>query len=324
MSGELLLISANPDDPAFLSQVGDVLDADVVTQPDPIKAVDLLAEKPFSGIFIDVARLDALKAFEMEVQKRFGLLGDQVQAARVHFIGDGPIHQRRDAIHSPFFAAFYERPLVDVEEAGRYYGRIMKAQEMQNGKTIENFLGEDGGVQPLSIERSGQKQEAVEAIRTYLAEGQVPLRISNTIANIADELLMNALYDAPGDEFGRPIYAVTSRDADRPLQGREQVDIKLGFDGSHFAFAVTDQFGNLDRARLLNHVSIIYKDTEYKLRKGGAGAGLGLATVLQTGGSLIYHCEEGRKTEAIFVTRVYENYRDFKSQFSFFAARFYT
>ena len=323
MGGELLLISKNPDDPAFVAEVAGVLDATVVTEPNPVQAVELLAQKSFHGIFIDVAKLDVLKAFEMEVQKRFGLLGDQVQAARVHFIGNGPIHEKRDAIQSPFFAAFYERPQENIEEAGSFYGRIMKAQELQNGRTIENFLGEEGGVQPLFIERSGQKQDAVEAIRNYLAQGQVPLRVANTIANISDELLMNALYDAPGDEFGRPIYAVTARDADRPLQGREQVDIKLGFDGTFFAIAVTDQFGNLDRARLLNHISINYKDTEYKLRKGGAGAGLGLATVLQTGGSLIYHCEEGRKTEAIFVTRIFENYRDFKSQFRFFAARFY-
>jgi hypothetical protein len=323
VSQELLLISKNPDDPAFLAEVAGVLGATVVTEPDPIRAVEHLAETAFSGIFIDVTRLDALKAFEMEVQKRFGLLGDQVQAARVHFISDGPISQRRDSIQSPFFAAFYERPSNNIEEAGRFYGRIMKAQEPANGGTIENLLGEEGGVQLLPIERSGQKQEAVEAIRNYLAEGQVPLRMTNTIANISDELLMNALYDAPGDEFGRPIYAVTSRDSDRALKGREQIEVKLGFDGSHFAISVMDQFGNLDRARLLNHISINYKDTEYKLRKGGAGAGLGLATVLQTGGSLIYHCEEGRKTEAIFITRIFDNFRDFKSQFRFFAARFY-
>lgn len=91
MSQELLLISKNPDDPAFLAEVAGVLGATVVTEPDPIRAVEHLAETAFSGIFIDVTRLDALKAFEMEVQKRFGLLGDQVQAARVHFISDGPI-----------------------------------------------------------------------------------------------------------------------------------------------------------------------------------------------------------------------------------------
>ena len=73
----------------------------------------------------------------------------------------------------------------------------------------------------------------------------------------------------------------------------------------------------------MNHVSINYREKEYKPRQGGAGAGLGLASILHTGGSLVYHCHEGVRTTAVLMTRVTESYRDFKSQFRFFSARFY-
>jgi hypothetical protein len=285
--------------------------------------MDHLVDHNFSAIFIDVSKLTRLRAFEMEVQKRFGLLGDQVQPSRMHFISDQPLSEKRDVTKSPFFGSFFQRPTNQVEAAGKFYGRVLLAGEEKGAEFLVRLLGEEGEVQEVALERSIQKQEAAEAVRNYLLQGMVPARIANTLTNVVDELLMNAIYDTPGDEFGKPLYSITARDEDRELSGRERVEMKIGFDGFHVGISVTDHFGSLDRSRLLNHVSINYRDQEYKLRQGGAGAGLGLASILNTGGSLLYHCEDGRRTEAILVSKVCENYRDFRSQFRFFSARFY-
>ena len=324
MSHEFLLISSHPDDPAFLAEVAGAVDAKVETAPDPMDALELLGKRNFAGIFLDVSNLRDLKDFEMGVQKQFGLLGDHIQASRFHFISDVPLGEKRDVIQSPFFGSFFQRPPSDqTEVAGKFYGRMMQANQGYGSKVLENFLGPDGGVQSLWLDRSSQKQEATEAVRQYMFQGKVPVRIANTIANVVDELLMNALFDAPVDEFGRALYSLTSRDADRVLSEEERVELRVGFDGYYLGLMVNDQFGTLDRNRLLNHVSINYRDKEYKPRQGGAGAGLGLGTILATGGSLSYHCEEGKRTTAVLTTRVTESYRDFKSQFRFFSARFY-
>jgi hypothetical protein len=323
MSKDVLLISDHPDDPAFLAEVAQVNRAQVHTAPDPERAIDKLEGHNFSAIFVDVSKVSRLRNLEMEVQKRYGLLGEQVQASRMHFISDKPLSEKRDVIQSPFFGSFFQRPASDVEESGKYYGRILSAGEERGANFLVRLLGEEGDVQEVSLERSAQKQEAAEAVRNYLIQGRVPARIANTLTNVVDELLMNAIYDAPGDEFGRPLYSITSRDEDRQLSGRETVEMKIGFDGLYLGVSVSDHFGSLDRTRLLNHVSINYRDQEYKLRQGGAGAGLGLASILNTGGSLLYHCEDGRRTEAILVSKVFESYRDFRAQFRFFSARFY-
>jgi hypothetical protein len=323
MSKDLLLISDHPEDPAFLAEVAQVLGAVVRTVPAPERAIDEFSTHQFHSIFVDVDKITKLRNLEMQVQQRFGLLGDQVQPSKMHFISDKPLSEKRDVTQSPFFGSFFQRPETNVETAGNLYGRILFAGEERGANFLERLLGEEGEVQTLVLERSAQKQEAAEAVRNYLLQGSVPARIANTLTNVVDELLMNAIYDAPGDEFGRPLYSITSRDEDRELSGRESVEMKIGFDGTHLAVSVTDHFGSLDRSRLLAHVSINYRNQEYKVRQGGAGAGLGLASILNTGGSLLYHCEEGRRTEAILVTRVFENYRDFRSQFRFFSARFY-
>ncbi len=323
MSKEVLLISDHPDDPSFLAEVVQQVGAELVTVPDPQRAMDHLESRGFAAIFFDVTKISKLRSLEMEVQKRFGLLGEQVQASRMHFISDKPLSEKREVIQSPFFGSFFQRPNGNSEEAGKYYGRILSAGEEKGSNFLVRFLGEEGDVQEVSLTRSAQKQEAAEAVRNYLLQGRVPARIANTLTNVVDELLMNAIYDAPSDEFGKPIYSVTSRNEDRMLTGRESVEMKVGFDGNYLGVSVTDHFGSLDRTRLLNHVSINYRDQEYKVRQGGAGAGLGLSSILSTGGSLLYHCEDHKKTEAILITRVFESYRDFRAQFRLFSARFY-
>jgi hypothetical protein len=323
MSKNLLLISEHPEDPSFLSEIALAMGGTVQTEPDPKRAIELLTEQDFAGVYLDVSRLDRLRTFEMEAQKRYGLLGDHLQATRFHFVSDLPLDEKRDVIQSPFFTSFFQRPQEKVTESAKLYARIQMSGENHGSDSVKNILGGQGEVQSLLLERSGQKQEVAEAVRQYLIQGKVPARIANTITNAVDELLMNALYDAPCDDFGRTIYTLTPRGQDRDLQEREKVEMKIGFDGNTFALSVMDRFGSLDRNRLLNHVSVNYKHREYRLRQAGAGAGLGLGAIFQTGGSLVYHCEGGKRTEAVLITSVFENYRDFKSQFRCFSANFY-
>jgi hypothetical protein len=178
-------------------------------------------------------------------------------------------------------------------------------------------------VQLLEVTHSEQKQEIAEAVRQYLMQGKIPPRISNIIANSVDEILMNAIFDAPADEFGRAIYTATERNQSRELSLRERSVMKIGFDGFYVGVTVVDQWGSLDRSRLLNHVSINYKDSDYTVKQGQAGAGLGLATIFHGGATLIYECTLKKQTKVTLLYRAYDNYRAFKNQFHFFQAKFH-
>ena len=134
---------------------------------------------------------------------------------------------------------------------------------------------------------------------------------------------MNAMFDAPCDEFGKTLYSATARSQERELTGNGKVEMSIGFDGFYVGVSVCDFYGSIDRTRLLNHISANYRDRDYQIRAGQAGAGLGLATIFSTGGSLIYHCEARQKTETTLLYRAFPSYRDFKNQFKFFSAKFY-
>ncbi len=297
--------------------------ADLKVVKNAVEATEFIEKESVSGIFIDVNKPKNLNEFEQEAQKRFGLFSDQVHAQKFHFMSDRSLDENRDVINSPFFGSFFERPEVDVEKIAQFYGRFVLAGEKMETHNLNNFFGGKGNPQTLTLVNANQKQEAAEAVRQYLIQAKVPARISNVVANSVDELLMNAIYDAPVDDFGKPLYSSTARNQDRPLVDREQVKMTIAFDGFHVGITVVDNYGALDRNRMLNHVSLSYRNRDYTIKQGQAGAGLGIATIFNSGGSLVYHCEAGIKTEATVLFRAFDNFKEFKKQFRFFSAKFY-
>ena len=320
---KIVLLSDQPEDVSFLAEISQVTKADLKVAKNAVEAAEIIGTESVSAIFIDVTRPLNLNEFEVEAQKRFGLFSDQVHAQKFHFISDRPLDDNRDVINSPFFGSFFERPETDVEKVGQFYGQFVLAGEKMETHDLKHFLAGKGSTQTLTLTNANQKQEAAEAVRQYLIQAKVPARIANVVANSVDELLMNAIYDAPVDDFGKTLYSTTARNQDRELTGRELVKMTIGFDGFHIGITVTDSFGALDRSRILNHVSLSYRNRDYTIRQGQAGAGLGIATIFNSGGSLIYHCEAGVKTEATVLFRAYDNFKEFKKQFRFFSAKFY-
>ena len=323
MEKSILLISDSPEDASFLSEVSQVVQAKLHVASDAREGVDFLADHDCVAIFVDISKKAQLQLFESEAQKRFGLFSDRLQTNSIHFISDQNLSQNRDAVLSPLFGNFFQRAEKNIEQNGQFYGRFVKAGELMATHGLKNFLSERGQTQTVVLQNTDQKQEAAEAVRQYLIAANLPGRVSNIIANAVDELLMNALFDAPCDEFGRPIYSATSRCEARHLKDNEQVSMTVGFDGFYVGVSVTDGFGSIDRNRLLSHVSANYRDRDYQIRQGQAGAGLGISTIFHSGGTLIYHCESQHKTEATLLYRAYPNYRDFKNQFKFFSAKFF-
>ena len=323
MPSPILLISDNADDASFLSQVSVMTESPLHLVSNAKNAIEFLSAEDCSDIFLDVTQVRTLNEFEMEAQKRFGLFSDRVQPQKFHFISQRALYETRDVIKSPFFGCFLQRTTENIEASGKFYSRFVNANRKGLTQDLKQFLNENGKVQKVVLTHSDQKQEAAEAVRQYLIAAKVPARMSNVIANTVDELLMNAIFDAPCDEFGKSLYTSTTRNQSRPLNGKDEVTMSIGFDGFCVGVCVTDQFGNIDRNRLLNHVSSNYKNQDYTAKQGLAGAGLGVATINNSGGSLIYHCQSGQRTDVTLLHQVFASYLEFKNQFNFFAAKFY-
>jgi hypothetical protein len=114
---------------------------------------------------------------------------------------------------------------------------------------------------------------------------------------VADELLMNAMFNAPRDAEGNPKYAHRDRSY-LQLESSETVSMKYCCDGRHIALSVKDPFGSLDREVMLKYLGrCLGKSVELEERE--AGAGLGLYIVFSSITQLAFNIHVGKATEVI-------------------------
>ncbi|MCC6751613.1 MAG: PEGA domain-containing protein [Deltaproteobacteria bacterium] len=146
-----------------------------------------------------------------------------------------------------------------------------------------------------SHEERGQALAAVSQLARVL---KVRPKAKEAIELVADELLMNALYDAPVDPEGRSLFGeVQPRDRSTLRLERPTV-LQFACDGTFFAVSVRDSFGSLRRATVLDYLNRCVRSADPIERKT-AGAGLGLYLVASNVTELVINLLPGVATEVV-------------------------
>jgi len=160
-------------------------------------------------------------------------------------------------------------------------------------------LGATGRGRKALLTTASRREARLERIATSLRRQNAPPGAVKTILVAAEELVMNALYDAPLEAgyFERPYL----RSEDVVLPDHLACEISYGIDNDNAFVALRDPFGSLTRGRLMEVL-------ERCRVEGGAvdidpsrgGAGLGLWRVFSGATTLAIHVIPGTLTE-IFV-----------------------
>jgi len=322
----LLLVSNRPDDIVFAKKIAETIELDFIQSVDLAEIAGYIKEKDIAAVFVDFVNLEGFRTFESAVHDQVGLFSDRVNSNRFHYISDLDIEERKFLFESPLFGNFILRKYSGPEKsarAGARYAYAVKATTMERGFGIRNFFHPKSQVQTILMKRSTQKQQIVEALRAYLIKAKYPTRMANSIANAVDELIMNSIFAAPTDTTGRRVYEQTPRDADIVLEGKAQIEVSIAFDGNQVGICATDQYGSIDKEKVLRHLATVYKDEQYKMKMSIAGAGIGLATTFRGGGSLIFMSEKNSRTEVCVIFERLDNIREFKDQFRYVLNQFY-
>jgi anti-sigma regulatory factor (Ser/Thr protein kinase) len=153
---------------------------------------------------------------------------------------------------------------------------------------IEKYLGWGARIDAYEVSGYDDKRTALEEVEEFAREAGARRSLITRIESVVDELLMNALYDAP-ETGGTGTPAL----------------LRLGTDGRILAVSVEDRYGTLDRSDIVDHV------TRARREKGrprehaetdddsGGGAGLGLYFIVAHATRIIANVEPGRRTEMI-------------------------
>jgi CheY-like chemotaxis protein len=164
---------------------------------------------------------------------------------------------------------------------------------------LEKYLAWGVEVRERVLTDAADRLAAVDALSDDVHAAGFGPRVAAQATLIADELISNALYNAPVDEAGRRHRAEDPRHGVRPLADREQVTLRYACDARYFAVEVTDRFGSLDRQTILRCLSKAGGRVPHKVSMDTRGAGIGLATVYGTCNHLVFNLDPGVRTEVI-------------------------
>ena len=143
------------------------------------------------------------------------------------------------------------------------------------------------------ITRGSQRSHVVgELSEQVRARGQ-SARVASMAMLVADELISNAVHNAPLDAAGASYRRDLRRDEELELDERHQVRLRWGCDARYLAIEVSDQFGSLDRDTILRSLA------KNDVREHGGGAGMGVALAYRSCDHLVFNLAPGRRTEII-------------------------
>jgi len=124
---------------------------------------------------------------------------------------------------------------------------------------------------------------------------------------IAEELLMNAIYDAPVDSEGNMLYNHLPRSERVDLKPNEQGVFRYACDGLLVAVSTEDPFGAFDRQTILNYLESCYAGRAGELNEDKGGAGLGLFQIIETSDLVVFNVRSEIKTEVISIINLDPN-----------------
>lgn len=141
--------------------------------------------------------------------------------------------------------------------------------------------------------RSGQRSDVVAALAEQVRTLGQSARVASMAMLVADELMSNAVHNAPIDSAGVHYRKELPRSTDFELDTRHQVRLRWGCDARYLAIEVTDRFGTLDRDTILR--SLARND----VRESGGGAGMGIALAYRSCDHLVFNLAPGERAEII-------------------------
>jgi CheY-like chemotaxis protein len=158
---------------------------------------------------------------------------------------------------------------------------------------VEKYLLWGTDLSTTIITKANQRATFVGDLSEQIRARGQSARVASMAMLVADELISNAVHNAPIDAKGVHYRKELPRDTDLDLDERHQVRLRWGCDARYLAIEVTDSFGSLDRDTVLSALS------KNDVRESGGGAGMGVALAYRSCDHLVFNLAPGKKTEII-------------------------
>ena len=169
------------------------------------------------------------------------------------------------------------------------------AQKLIRGDLFgaEKYLMWGTELHETTLVRASQRSHLVADLAHHIRARGQGARVASMAMLVADELISNAVHNAPVDANGVHHRADLPRDRELELDGPHQVRLRWGCDARYLAIEVRDHFGSLSRDTILSALG------KRDVRESGGGAGMGIALAYRSCDHLVFNLAPGTCTEII-------------------------
>lgn len=177
---------------------------------------------------------------------------------------------------------------------------------------IEKYLEPNTKIISYSIPDSESRTLYNYEVMRYCENLGLGSNMSKTIFGIVEEMLMNAIYDAPYKD-GIYYYHNLSRNTKINLQPHERPILSYSCDGKIFIISCKDPFGSFKKDIFFEYIKKVIKRNkgEEIIDTKPAGAGLGLFKILYNSHKIICNLNPYKNTELIAIIDLEEPLKDF-------------
>ncbi len=179
-------------------------------------------------------------------------------------------------------------------------GVYVTAQKLLTGDIfgIEKYLPEGTPVHYARLRDFEGRGQAIQTVLDFAEQNKMRRQVRSAIGQVCEELLMNALYDAPVDADGKQVFAEIDPHDRTKTKSPRPVSIRYAASEDKFAIAVRDRFGRLAKNTILAYIEKCIHSPNQIDRKT-YGAGLGLYLVANAAASYVVNVAYGIATEVV-------------------------
>lgn len=177
---------------------------------------------------------------------------------------------------------------------------------------LDKYLLASAKIHERIIDCSSHRAEYTKEIMNYSENLKLGSYISKLLFGIAEEMMMNALHDAPR-AAGYFDETSSQENVTVKLKPEHASMLSYGFDGRIFGLSTRDPFGSLEKEKLFFYLKkVLDRDNVSKIiDTKKEGAGLGLFKILYSCHGLVCNVKKNKATEVIALVDVQQQVRDF-------------
>lgn len=143
---------------------------------------------------------------------------------------------------------------------------------------------------------SQEKPFLINELEFFLSQYTGLMDIKDICLQSADEMIMNALYNAPVDAAGKRLFMDTPRDVPVQLPPEKNISLFACFSPTKVIIGCEDSFGSIEREPILDGLAQIYAKSKIVPVESQGGGGLGVKMMIENSANFYMYSQKNRKS----------------------------